>query len=113
MFSQISGPSGVGKGTLIKMLLDKYPRALARKASHTTRAPREGEVHGVHYFFVKKDEYDVMRDGDQFTEYNNYNGNDYGTSKKAIEGIVAQGKVPLMEMDYHVSWLRIQNHGHI
>lgn len=99
----ISGPSGVGKGTLVKMLLERHPKALGRKASHTTRPPREGEVHGVHYFFVTKEEYDVMRDGDQFTEYNNYNGSDYGTSKKVIEGIIAKGKVPLMEMDYHVS----------
>jgi THO complex subunit 1 len=99
----ISGPSGVGKGTLIKMLLDKHPRALAKKISHTTRPPREGETHGVHYYFVTKDEYNVLRDGDQFTEYNNYNGNDYGTSKKVIEDIIAKGKVPVMEMDYHVS----------
>jgi THO complex subunit 1 len=101
----ISGPSGVGKSTLVKMLLDKHPKALGKKASHTTRSPREGEVNGVHYFFVTKDEFDVMRDGDQFTEYNSDNGNDYGTSKRVIEGIIATGKVPLMEMDYHVSFV--------
>jgi THO complex subunit 1 len=99
----ISGPSGVGKGTLVTMLMDKHPKVLGRKASHTTRQPREGEVHGHHYFFIKKDEYDVMRDGDQFIEYNNFNGNDYGTSKKVVEGIIALGKIPIMEMDMHVS----------
>ncbi|KAF8865868.1 hypothetical protein BDZ45DRAFT_611620 [Acephala macrosclerotiorum] len=97
----ISGPSGVGKGTLLKMLLDKHPKVFGRKASHTTRPPREGEVHGQHYYFITKVEYDIMRDGDQFLEFNNFNGNDYGTSKKVVEGIIAQGKIPVMEMDYH------------
>lgn len=99
----ISGPSGVGKGTLITMLMEKHPKVLGKKASHTTRPAREGEVHGQHYFFISKDEYNVMRDGDQFIEYNNFNGNDYGTSKKVVEGIIASGKIPVMEMDMHVS----------
>lgn len=98
----ISGPSGVGKGTLINMLIGKYPKILGKKASHTTRAPREGEVHGQHYFFVNKDEFDILRDGDEFLEFNNFDGNDYGTSRKVVEGIAASGKVPVMEMDYHV-----------
>lgn len=102
----ISGPSGVGKGTLVSMLMDKHPKVFGKKASHTTRAPREAEVHGQHYYFVTKEEYDVMRDGDQFLEYNNFNGNDYGTSRKVVESIIAQGKVPVMEMDYHVSLAR-------
>jgi THO complex subunit 1 len=99
----ISGPSGVGKGTLITMLMDKHQKVLGKKASHTTRQAREGEVHGQHYFFVSKDEYNVMRDGDQFIEYNNFNGNHHGTSKKVVEGIIASGKIPVMEMDMHVS----------
>jgi THO complex subunit 1 len=98
----ISGPSGVGKTKLITMLMDKHAKVFGKKASHTTRAPREGEVHGQHYYFVTKEEYDVLRDGDQFLELNNFNGNDYGTSKKIVEGIIAQGKVPIMEMDMHV-----------
>jgi THO complex subunit 1 len=99
----ISGPSGVGKGTLVKMLLDKHAKVFGKKSSHTTRHPREGEVHGEHYFFVSKEEFNVLLDGDSFLEYNNYNGNDYGTSRKVLEGIIAQGKVPIMEMDMHVS----------
>ncbi len=102
----ISGPSGVGKGTLIKMLLEKHVKVIEKKVSHTTRKPREGEVHGVHYYFIDKEEYDIMRDGDQYLEFNNFNGNDYGTSRKVVEGIIAQGKVPIMEMDYHVSLCR-------
>lgn len=99
----ISGPSGVGKGTLVSMLLEKHSKVLGRKASHTTRPPRDGEIDGIHYFFVSKADYDVLRDSDDFIEFNNFNGNDYGTSRKVVDGIVAQGKVPLMEMDMHVS----------
>lgn len=97
----ISGPSGVGKGTLITRLLSNHPKTFGKKISHNTRRPRVGEVHGQHYYFVTKEEYDVLRDGDEFLEFNNYNGNDYGTSKKIVEGIIASGKVPIMEMDYH------------
>jgi THO complex subunit 1 len=103
----VSGPSGVGKGTLVDMLMAKHPKAFGKKASHTTRAPRKGEVHGQHYYFISKEEYDIMRDGDQFLEFNNFNGNDYGTSKKVVEGIIAQGKVPVMEMDMHVNTILI------
>ena len=106
----ISGPSGVGKGTLITMLMDNHSKVFGKKASHTTRPPREGEVHGQHYFFVSKEEYDVLRDGDQFLEVNDFDGNDYGTSRKVVEGIIAQGKVPVMEMDMHVS---LESHPHL
>lgn len=97
----ISGPSGVGKGTLITMLLKKHGGVLSKKVSHTTRPPREGENHGIDYFFVTKDEYDQIRDSDDFLELNNYDENDYGTSRKALQGIIAEGKVPIMEMDYN------------
>jgi THO complex subunit 1 len=99
----ISGPSGVGKGTLITLLVERHQKVFGREASHTTRQRREDEVHGQHYFFITKDEYDVMRDGDQFIEHSNLNGSDYGTSKKMVEGIIASGKIPVMEMDMHVS----------
>jgi THO complex subunit 1 len=98
----VSGPSGVGKGTLINRLIETYPEAFGKKVSHTTRAPREGESHGQDYFFVSKEEYDVLRDGDEFLEHNNVDGIDYGTSRKALETIVSQGRVPIMEMDFHV-----------
>lgn len=99
----ISGPSGVGKGTLVTMLLEKHPKVFGKKASHTTRKPRDGEIHGTHYYFVTKEEFNVIRDSDEFLEFNNFNGNDYGTSRKVAQGIIAQGRVPIMEMDYHVS----------
>ncbi|KFY06104.1 hypothetical protein V491_08854 [Pseudogymnoascus sp. VKM F-3775] len=81
--------------------MEKHPKLFGRKASHTTRAPRVGEVDGTHYNFITPEAYAMMRDGDQFLEFNNFNGNDYGTSKKIVEGIVASGKVPVMEMDFH------------
>ena len=103
----IAGPSGVGKSTLIKMLLDKHPDILERKVSHTTRSPREGEVDGQHYNFITKEKHSMMRDGDEFLEYNNYNGNDYGTSRKLVESIIARGKIPVMEMEHHVRFYRL------
>jgi len=98
----ISGPSGVGKSTLINMLLEKHAAVFDKKASHTTRSPRPGEVDGTDYYFVTKEEYDVLRDGDGFIEIKNYNGSDYGTSKNIVNGIIAKGKIPVLEMDYHV-----------
>ena len=98
----ISGPSGVGKGTLVSMLLSKHGKVFGKKASHTTRLPREGEVHGTNYFFVTKEEFDQIRDSDDFLESNNFNGNDYGTSRKVLAGIIGDGKIPVMELDYHV-----------
>ncbi|CAG8959381.1 hypothetical protein HYFRA_00001279 [Hymenoscyphus fraxineus] len=97
----LAGPSGVGKSTLLKRLIAKYPKILKRKVSHTTRAPRAGEVDGKDYNFITKETHTIMRDGDQFLEYNCYNGNDYGTSRKLVESIIAENKVPLMEMEYH------------
>lgn len=99
----ISGPGGVGKGTLIKMLTDKHVKVFGKKVSHTTRATREGEVNSQDYFFTEKDAFNTMRDGDEFLECNHFNGDDYGTSKKAVEEVIASGKISVLEMDYHVS----------
>jgi len=107
----ISGPSGVGKGTLVKMLIDKYPKVFGKKASHTVRPPQDGEIDGVHYHFIDQDKFNIMRDGDQFLEFNNFNDNDYATSRKVVEGIIASGKIPIMEMDYHgIQQLKDQNY---
>lgn len=97
----ISGPGGVGKGTVVQMLVDRNPKIFAKKASHTTRDPREGEVNGIHYHFIDTEQYNVMRDGDQFLEFNTFNANHYGTSRKVVEKIIVEGRIPVMEMDYH------------
>ena len=65
----IVGPSGVGKGTLQAKLTDKYPNAFGFSVSYTTRAPREGEVHGVNYNYISQDEFQAMIKAGDFIEY--------------------------------------------
>jgi THO complex subunit 1 len=98
----VAGPSGVGKTTLVKMLLAKYPKVLEKKVSYTTRTPREGEVDGKDYNFITKEKHSMMRDADEFVEHNNFNGNDYGTTFKQVDAIIGRGRIPIMEMEYHV-----------
>ena len=107
----ISGPGGVGKGTLVTALINKHPKVFSKKASHTVRVPHEGEIDGVHYFFIDQEKFNMMRDSDQFLEFNKFNGSDYGTSRKVVEGIIANGKIPIMEMDFHgIQQLKEQNY---
>ena len=82
----ISGPSGVGKGTVVKKLLDNGNFALS--VSCTTRAPREGEVDGKSYFFITKQEFLKGIDEGGFLEYSNHFENYYGTPKKFVEDML-------------------------
>jgi guanylate kinase len=95
----ISGPSGVGKGTLIQRLLSEYPGHFGFSVSHTTRDPRTGEVDGTHYHFVTKERIQAMIANNEFLESCNVHGNIYGTSKAALADVTAQGKVAIIEMD--------------
>jgi len=95
----MTGPSGVGKGTLISMLLKDCPSDFQLSTSHTTRAPRAGEVDGVHYWFVSRDVFEKGISNGDFIEYNNYNGNLYGTSVEAINKIAKQGKTCVLDID--------------
>jgi guanylate kinase len=79
----ITGPSGVGKGTLIKGLLQQVP-GLQLAVSATTRKPREGEVNGVHYHFLSKDDFDRRVRAGEFIEHAKYAGNRYGTLKSEL-----------------------------
>jgi len=81
----LSGPSGVGKSTLLKKLFAEYPGAFRFSVSHTTRKPREGEEHGSHYHFVTRDDFMDLVGKDGFIEWTEYNGNCYGTSVMAVE----------------------------
>ena len=83
----INGPSGAGKGTLIKFLTDKYPEDFGFSVSYATRAPREGEVNGQHYNFVTVDEFKKMIEEDAFIEYCEVHSNFYGTAKSQIKSI--------------------------
>ena len=80
----VSGPSGVGKGTLMKLLLEKNPN-LRLSVSATTRSPRPGEVDGESYFFLTRPQFDALIAEDGFLEYAIYGDNCYGTPKKMVE----------------------------
>jgi len=91
----ISGPSGAGKGTVVKALPESY----ALSISMTTRSPRPGETHGKEYFFATKDEFAKMQAEDGFLESAEYVGNFYGTPRKYVEEQIAAGKIVLLEIE--------------
>ncbi|KAG8355208.1 hypothetical protein FVEN_g6980 [Fusarium venenatum] len=95
----ISGPSGVGKGTLINMLFNRHPDQFTLSVSHTTRNPREGESDGVHYHFVTKDAFRDLIAKDGFVEHAQFGSNLYGTSKATIEEQTAKGKVVVLDIE--------------
>jgi len=88
----VSGPSGVGKSTLLKRLFAEYPGAYSFSVSHTTRKPRAGEEHGNHYHFVSRDDFMDLVNRGGFIEWTEYNQNCYGTSVQAVEDCLADGK---------------------
>lgn len=97
----LSGPGCVGKSAVIKKLLEKYPKTFEKEISYIVRTVGSGEAKGQHYHFISKEEFDVMRDGDQFLQFDESVGT--GTSRKAVEAIIARNKVPILEMDPQVS----------
>ncbi len=92
----ISGPSGSGKGTIVKSL---DPNAFSLSVSMTTRAMREGEVHGKDYFFVSKEEFVEIRDNDGFIEHVEFCGNMYGTPKSYVFDQIDKGNIVILEID--------------
>ena len=93
----MSGPAGSGKGTLVKRV-----RELAEfdfSVSATTRGPRPGEIDGVHYFFVKKEEFEKKIAAGEMLEYAEYVGNYYGTPKQPVERTLAAGKNIILDID--------------
>lgn len=94
----VSGPSGVGKGTVCNRLRQMVPK-LAYSISATTRSPREGEQHGVNYFFQTKEEFQAMIERDELIEWAEYVGNYYGTPRKYVEETLASGKDVLLEIE--------------
>lgn len=96
----ISGPSGVGKGTVAKALLEGSEGQMVFSVSATTRAPRPGEQHGREYFFVSREEFERMIEAGEFLEYMNVFGrNNYGTPRKYVEEQLSQGKDVLLDID--------------
>lgn len=96
----VVGPSGVGKGTLLKALRERFPNTFSVAVSHTTRKPRPGENDGEHYYFVSKEQFENEIKEDKFVEYANIYGNIYGTSKKAIQDVINRKQICLLEIDY-------------
>lgn len=95
----VSAPSGAGKSSLVKALMELDAR-VQPSVSHTTRAPRGQEKHGREYFFVSEQEFDAMVAANGFVEWANVHGRRYGTSRKAIEERVALGADVVLEIDY-------------
>lgn len=94
----ISGPSGAGKGTLVRGLVSRVPD-LWVSVSVTTRAPRPGEVEGRHYFFVSNEEFDRLGATGGLLEWAEVHGNRYGTPRAAVESAVASGRQVVLEID--------------
>jgi guanylate kinase len=95
----VAAPSGAGKSSLVKALMELESRVLP-SVSHTTRAPRGQEKHGREYFFVSEQEFDAMVAGDAFVEWAHVHGHRYGTSKKMLEERMTQGSDVILEIDY-------------
>jgi guanylate kinase len=94
-----SAASGTGKTSLAKALVESSPE-FAFSVSHTTRAPRPGEQHGVHYYYVTREEFGRMVANGEFVEHATVFGNSYGTSKKAITDLIKSGKSVILDIDW-------------
>jgi guanylate kinase len=95
----VAAPSGAGKSSLVKALLE-LDSLVQPSVSHTTRPPRGQEKHGREYFFVSPQDFDGMVLADAFVEWAFVHGQRYGTSKKAIEERIAQGADVILEIDF-------------
>lgn len=94
----ISGPSGVGKRTVISEYMKEHPNAI-KCTSVTTREPHEGEVDGVDYHFISHKEFDQLIRSKQMLEYSYYNRNGYGTLKQGVETLREQGRNVILDID--------------
>ncbi|MDO4545143.1 MAG: guanylate kinase [Bacillota bacterium] len=94
----VSGPSGAGKGTICKEVLDEE-RNIKLSVSMTTRKPREGEIDKVHYHFVDRSDFEALIEEEGFMEYANVYGNFYGTPRKQVLEWLEQGIDVILEID--------------
>lgn len=95
----LSGPSGVGKGTVRKEIFDNYDNEFQFSISMTTRDMREGETEGVDYFYRTKEEFETLIEEDGFLEFAEYVGNYYGTPKAYVEETLNSGKDVFLEIE--------------
>ena len=94
----LSGPSGVGKGSVIAVVRRRHPHVWL-SVSVTTRTPRPGEVDGVQYHFVSREEFDRMVGAGELLEHADYAGNSYGTPRRPVEEQLARGVPALLEIE--------------
>lgn len=94
----ISGPSGVGKGTVLHDLMNTQ-KNLVYSVSATTREKRPGEIEGVSYFYKSHEEFEKMIEENKFLEYAKVHNNYYGTPKEFVEKKIAEGKIVILEID--------------
>lgn len=94
----ISAPSGAGKTTLCRKLLQRFP-SMRESISYTTRQPRAGEIHGEDYFFVSRDEFQAMIAADTFAEWAEVHGNLYGTALSTLEEARRTGTDMVLDID--------------
>lgn len=94
----LSGPSGVGKSTVVAHMRKVHPEVWL-SVSATTRKPRPGERHGIHYFFVEDEEFDKLIANGELLEWAEFAGNRYGTPRKAVLDRLASGEPVLLEID--------------
>ncbi len=94
----ISGPSGAGKTSILRRVLESDPR-VRFSVSHTTRAPRPGEIEGQDYFFVDEERFRQLIDQDAFLEWADYQDNLYGTSRAAVAGPTREGFDLILEVE--------------
>ena len=94
----LTGPSGVGKGTLVQILLQRHPE-IYLSISATTRSPRPGETYGEHYYFVSRTDFEKMISDRHLLEWAEFAGNYYGTPRLPVEQQIAEGKTVLLEVE--------------
>jgi len=96
----LSSPSGAGKTTLTRMLLQDRDLDLTLSISVTTRPRRSSEVDGIHYRFIRPQQFEAMRDAGELLEWAEVHGNFYGTPRGPVEDILSQGRDALFDIDY-------------
>lgn len=94
----VSAPSGTGKTTLCQLIMDHF-KTISYSISHTTRSPREGETHGVDYYFVSKEDFEKMVKTDRLAEWAEVHGNYYGTSVDFLKENLSEGRDVLLDID--------------
>ena len=95
----VSGPSGVGKGTINKKLFEEFGDRIAYSVSATTREPREGEENGREYFFISRQEFEKRVANNEFLEHAEYAGNCYGTPRDYVLSLLQRGVSVILEID--------------